>query len=106
MRATVRLAEAEFEHRLLGRIRLALRIFVVLNWVAVLVVMSIHGVPKAVGLTVFALFRVTAICATLWFVFEIIEALTGRTSAKNPVIDALLTLPMFGFWFLAWASSF
>jgi hypothetical protein len=106
MRATSHWTETEFEYRLLARIRIILRSVVIFNWVAVLAVMFMHGVPNAIGLSVFTLFRATAICATLWFVFEIIEVLTGRTSAKNPVTDALLTLPMFGFWFLAWASSF
>jgi hypothetical protein len=48
----------------------------------------------------FAVFRTTAVCATVWWMFEIAEALTGRTSAKNPFINGILTLPMFGFWYL------
>ena len=97
---------SEFEYRLLQRVRLILRGFVIFNWLLVLVLVFTHEVPKSVGLGVFTLFRATAICATVWFVFESIEALAGRTSAKNPLIDAILTLPMFGFWLLALASSF
>jgi hypothetical protein len=106
MRETIRSTELEFEHRLFHRIRLVSRIFVILNWLVVLVILFLHEIPKFVTMTTFAVFRTTAVCATVWWMFEIAVALTGRTSAKNPFIDGILTLPMFGFWFLAWASSF
>ena len=102
----MRSMEPEFEHRLLQRIRVISRILVVINWLVVVVILFSHGIPKSVAVGVFDVFRITAVCATLWFLFETVEALTGRTSAKNPLIDAFLTLPMFGFWFLAWATSF
>jgi hypothetical protein len=103
---TIRSTELEFEHRLFHRIRFISRIFVILNWLAVLVILFLPGIPKSVTMSTFTVFRTTAVCATVWWIFEIVEALTGRASAKNPFIDGILTLPMFGFWFLAWASSF
>src|SRR5882672_6364982 len=78
------------------------RFVVASNWVVVLVIVFLDGIPKSVALGVFAVFRATAVCASLWLLFETAEAFTGRTSVKNPLIDTILTLPMFGFWFLAW----
>jgi hypothetical protein len=106
MKDAIRPSVSEFEHRILRRIRIFSRFVVISNWAAVLFILSLDGIPKSVTLGAFTVFRLTAVCATLWFLFETAEAFTGRTSVKNPVIDALLTLPMFGFWFLAWASSF
>jgi hypothetical protein len=97
---------AEFEHRLFQRIRVISRILVIINWLAVLVILLMHGVPRSVAMGAFNLFRGTAVCATLWLLFETVEAFTGRTSGKNPLIDAALILPVFGFWFLVWVSSF
>ncbi len=98
--------ESEFAPRLFPRIRVSSRILVVINWLVVVVILLSHGIPKSVAVGVFHVFRITAVFATLWFLFATVEAFTGRTSAKNLLIDAFLTLPMFGFWFLAWASSF
>jgi hypothetical protein len=72
----------------------------------VLVILFLNGIPKSATLGAFTAFRATAVCATLWLRFETAEAFNGRTSVKSPLIDAVLTLPMFGFWLLAWASSF
>lgn len=96
----------DFERQFLQRLRIAFRAAVILNWVAVLSIWFLKGVPKPVAMGAFTVFRVTAVCATLWLLIEITEAITKRTRAVNPAIDAILTLPMFGFWFLAWASSF
>jgi hypothetical protein len=63
--------------------------FVILNWLVVLVILFLHEIPKYVTMRTFTVFRTT-----------------GRTSAKNPFTDGILTLQMFGFWFLAWAGSF
>jgi hypothetical protein len=96
----------DFENRFLQRLRVTLRTVVVLNWAVVLAILFIKGVPKPLAMGAFTVFRVTAVCATLWLLIEVGEAATKRTRALNPVIDAALTLPMFAFWFLAWASSF
>lgn len=62
--------------------------FVILNWLVVLVILFLHEIPKYVTMRTFTVFRTT-----------------GRTSAKNPFTDGILTLQMFGFWFLAWAVA-
>jgi hypothetical protein len=93
------------EHRLYQRIRIILRIFVISNW---LVVLSsfLHRVPRSVAVGAFNVFRDTALCAILWLIFETAEALRGHTATKNVLIDAMLILPMFGFWFLVMAATF
>ncbi len=96
----------DFERRFLQRVRVVFRAAVILNWLAVLTIWFLNGISKPVAIAAFTIFRVTAVCATLWLLIEITEAITKRTRPMNPVIDAILTLPMFGFWFLAWASSF
>jgi hypothetical protein len=96
----------DFERHFLQRVRVVSRSVVILNWLAMLTIFFTKGVPKPVAMVAFTVFRVTAVCATLWLLIEITEAIIKRTRVANPVIDAILTLPMFGFWFLAWASSF
>lgn len=95
-------SEAQFWHR----VRIVFRVGVILNWLAVAIILTMKGIPKPAAMTAFTVFRVTTVCATLWLLIEITEAIAKRTRVINPVIDAILTLPMFGFWFLAWASSF
>jgi hypothetical protein len=55
---------------------------------------------------VFTAFKVIAVVGSIWVLFEFVEAFLGRTSFKNPLIDAFLTVPMFGFWFLVSVSTF
>ena len=81
----------------LASIRIVFRSAVVLNWLAVLAILFLNRIPKPVAMGVFTVFRMTAVCATLWLVLEIAEAIAKRTRAVNPLIDAILTLPMFGF---------
>jgi len=96
----------DFERRLLQRLRMTLRAIVVLNWTLVLTILFLKGVPKDLAMGAFTAFRVTAVVATLWLLVEIAEAFLKRTRALNPIIDGALTLPMFAFWFLAWATSY
>ena len=94
------------EYRVLEKIRVIFRATVVVNWFAVLAIWFLKGIPRPIAMAAFTIFKVTAICASLWLVIEIAEAIAKRTRAVNPVLDAILILPMFGFWFLAWATSF
>src|SRR5882672_12591568 len=84
----------EFGHRIFHEFA-SFRFVVASNWVVVLVILFLDGIPKSVALGVFTVFRATAVCASLWLLFETAEAFTGRTSVKNPLIDTILTLPMF-----------
>jgi hypothetical protein len=106
MTETIRSNEPEFEHRLFHRIRVISRAFVIFNWLVILVMLFLHVVPKSVAMGTFTVFRITAVCATVWWMFEVAEALTGRTSFMNPFVDGILTLPMFGFWLLVLAATF
>jgi len=96
----------DFENRFLQRLRLVFRAAVILSWLAMLALLPLHGVPKPLAVGAFTVFRGTAVCAALWLIVEMGEAITKRTRTLNPVIDAILTLPMFGFWFLIRASTF
>jgi len=71
-----------------------------------LVLLPLHGVPKPLAIGAFTVFRGTAVCAALWLIVEMGEATAKRTRVLNPLIDAILTLPMFGLWFLIRASTF
>jgi hypothetical protein len=45
---------------------------------------------------VFTAFKVIAVVGSIWVLFEFVEAFHGRTSCKNPLIDAFLTRPTYG----------
>jgi hypothetical protein len=91
------------EHRLYQRIRVILRIFVVFNWLAVLSSLFLHQVPKSVAFVAITVFRDTAICATLWLIFETVK---GHTAARNLLIDAMVILPMLAFLLYVAAATF
>ena len=93
------------ENQFLQRLRITFRAAVILNWLVMITILFLREIPKPVAMGAFTVFRVTVICATLWLLIETAEAITKRTLAASPLIDATLTLPMFGFWFLAWVSS-
>jgi hypothetical protein len=88
------------------RIRLISRIFIALNWLVILTISFLHRVPRFVALGAFTVFRDTAVCASLWLVFEIAGTRRGHTTIKNLLIDATLILPMYGFWLLVAAATF
>ncbi len=81
-------------------------IIVILNWVTIFTVLAVHGVPKNIALGAFTIFRITAVLATLWMITEVAEGFAGQTSFVPVLINSLLTLPMFAFWFWVVASSF
>jgi hypothetical protein len=94
------------EHSLQLRIRLISRIFIALNWLVILSISFLHRVPRSVALGAFTVFRDTAVCASLWLLFEIAGTRRGQTTIQNLLIDAALVLPMFGFWLLVAAANF
>ena len=94
------------ETRAVRHISVIARTVVVLNWITILAILVAHGVPKNVALGAFTVFRITAVLATLWLIAEIAEGCAGRASFVTVLIDGLLTLPMFAFWFLVAVSTF
>jgi hypothetical protein len=94
-----------FELHVFQRIRVVSRTALVLSWLTIVTVSLSRGVPKSVALGVLEAFKVSALLGSIWVLFEFVEASLGRTSFKNPLIDALLTLPMFGFWFLVFVHT-
>ena len=64
---------------------------------------SRHSENFALG--AFTVFRITAVLAMLWLAAEIVEGFSGRSSFGRVLIDGLLTLPMFVFWFLVAVST-
>ncbi len=99
------LAAESSETRTVRRISLVARIVVVLNWITILAILATHGVPRNIALGAFTIFRITAVLAMLWLIAETAEGLAGRISFVRVLIDGLLTLPMFAFWFLVAAST-
>ena len=94
------------ETRLVGQICLLMRGGVISGWLAILITLSLRGVHPHLAQGIFSYFRIVAILATLWLIAGTVEALSGRASFRSVAIDALLTLPMFAFWFLVFVSSF
>jgi hypothetical protein len=100
------LAGESSETRAIRHMSLAMRIVVGLDWIAILTILSVHRVPKNIALGAFVVFRITAVLATLWLIAELAEGFRGRTSFVRVLVDDLLILPMFAFWFLVAASTF
>jgi uncharacterized membrane protein len=65
-----------------------------------------RSLPKSISMTAFWLFTATAIVGFVFLLFEIAEASRKRTAIAEVVLDALLVLPMFAFWFIAWVASY
>ncbi len=59
-------ADRELEGRILQRLRVGFRTVVLLNWLSMLVFWFLNGITKDVRTGAFTVFRVTAVCATLW----------------------------------------
>ena len=88
--------------RLLHR---ALRAVVVLSWVIVLAAVLIRPVPKALALDAFVLFRVCAVCVGALVVAEV-AFLRRRSKPRTLLLDAVLALSMFAFWFFVRAATY
>lgn len=93
------------ERRLYRWIRVILSVFVIFNWFFVLSTFLHHG-PRSVAFLAITVFRDTAICATIWLIIETVEPLKGHATSKHLLIDAILILPMLGFWFVVAAATF
>jgi hypothetical protein len=93
------------ETQTVRRISFVVRVVIVLNWITILATFAAHGIPKNFALGAFTVFRITAVLAMLWLAAEIVEGFSGRTSFGRVLIDGLLTLPMFVFWFLVAVST-
>lgn len=96
---------SEFELQVFHRIRIAFRTAAGMGWVAIVTILLSRDVPKSTTMGVFGAFKVVAVIGSVWVLFEFVEAFLGRTSFKNPVIDALVTLTMFGLWFIVLAAT-
>jgi hypothetical protein len=99
------LATNSSETQLVRRISQSARIVVVLNWITILTILASHGVLENIALGAFTIFRITAILATIWLIAEIAEGFAGRAGFVQVLIDGLLILPMFVFWFLVTATT-
>jgi hypothetical protein len=77
-------------------------------WLTVLCLgwLPFRWLPKSISVAAFWLFTATAIVGFVFLLFEIAEASRKRTAIAEVVLDALLVLPMFGFWFIALAASY
>jgi hypothetical protein len=79
---------------------------VVVNWLAMVLVLSIANIPKTVATFAFAVFRICAVCAFAYLIYESSLVTEKRTSVSGMIVDALLVLPMFLFWFAVRAATF
>lgn len=79
---------------------------VLLNWLAMALVLGIANVPKGVAMSALAVFRISAVCALAFLIYESSLVTEKRTSVSGMIVDALLVLPMFLFWFAVRAATF
>ena len=88
--------------------RLGFRLTVVVTWLLVVGVVwfSPRTWPKAVPMAAFWWFRAIAILGVVHLLYEVNQVSEKRLSVGDVVLDALLVLPMFCFWFIAWAASY
>jgi hypothetical protein len=89
-------AGSEFELRIFQRARFVSRTVVIVSWLTIVAISLLHDVPKSAAMGVFTAFKVIAVVGSIWVLFEFVEAFHGRTSCKNPLIDAFLTRPTYG----------
>jgi hypothetical protein len=79
---------------------------VVVNWLAMVLVMSTANVPKGVAMSLFGVFRISAVCACAYLIYESSLVTQKRTSVSGLIVDGLLVLPMFLFWLAVRAATF
>jgi sugar phosphate permease len=84
----------------------AARGLIILNWLTVAAVLSVNGVSKNVATVVFSLYRISAVCALVYLIYESSLLVDRRTKVSGIIVDALLVLPMFLFWFAVSAATF
>jgi len=92
----------------LFRWRLGFRLTVVVTWLLVLVLLWFgpRTWPRTVPLAAFWWFRAIAILGVVYLFYEVGQVSEKRVGVGEVLLDALLVLPMFAFWFIAWAASY
>ena len=80
--------------------------FTALNWLGMGLILAKENVPKNLASSAFGAFRIWALCAIAYLLYEASLVTQKRTTTAAWVVDALLVLPMFIFWFLVRAATF
>src|SRR4030088_2947107 len=87
--------------------RPAFRMIVVVTWFLIIAVTWFfpRTMPKAVPMTVFWWFRAIALLGFAYLLFEMGQVSKKHISVSGVIVDAVLVLPMFLFWFAALAAA-
>lgn len=89
------------------RWRPGFRMVVVATWLVIIAVVWFfpRTLPKAVPMAAFWWFRAIAVLGSVYLLYEVGQVTEKRVSVGGLILDAVLVLPMFLFWFAAWASA-
>jgi hypothetical protein len=79
---------------------------IALNWLAMGLILAVSNVPKNLAMSAFGVFRICAVCAVAYLLYESSLVTQKRATTATWVVDGLLVLSMFLFWFAVSASTF
>jgi hypothetical protein len=90
------------------RLRAGFRVIVLMTWLLIIAVTLFlpRTGTKAVAMTAFWWFRAIAVLGAVYLIYEVSQVTERRLGVGGVILDALLVLPMFLFWFAAMAASF
>jgi hypothetical protein len=88
--------------------RSAFRMIVVVTWVLIIAVTWFfpRTMPKAIPMAAFWWFRAIAVLGFVYLLYEVGQVSKKRVGVVGVVLDGVLVLPMFVFWFAALAAAF
>jgi len=88
--------------------RLGFRAIVVFAWILILALLRFWPGTgtRAVPMGAFWLFRTVAVVGVVCLIYEIGQVIARRIEVEGVILDAILVLPMFLFWFLVAAATF
>lgn len=78
---------------------------IALNWLVMVLILAVANVPKNLAASAFGVFRICALCAVAYLVYESSLVSQKRAAFAAWVVDALLVLSMFLFWFAVRAAT-
>jgi hypothetical protein len=84
------------------------RITVVVTWLLIIAITWLFPgtMPKAVPMAAFWWFRAIAVLGLAYLLYEVGQVSKKRVGVGGVILDAVLVLPMYLFWFAALAAAF
>jgi hypothetical protein len=79
---------------------------IALNWLAMGLILALANFPKHLAMSAFGVFRISAVWAVGYVVYESSLVTQKRATTAAWAVDAFLVLSMFLFWFVIRAATF